>query len=101
MSNPQTRENGRRGTADVVPGARVGVTTGATVVDLELVSLVGDEVRVSVRRLSLGQLDIGDREGEAAMLEGGKGKPLQFRRTLQLQRAWGWPRRAEQPRRRR
>ena len=101
MSDPQARDNGTRHTADVVPGARVGVTTGAAVVDLEAVPLVGDEVRVSVRRLSLGQLDIGEREGVAAMLDGGEGKPLQYRRTLQLQRAWGWPRRTEQPRGRR
>ena len=43
-------------TADVVPGARVRVAVGAAKVELEAVALVGDQVGVSVRRLTLGNL---------------------------------------------
>ena len=43
-------------TADVVSGARVRVAVGAAKVELEAVALVGDQVGVSVRRLTLGNL---------------------------------------------
>jgi hypothetical protein len=47
---------GKRRTADVVSGASVGVAIGAAKVELEAVALVGDEVRVAVRGLSLNEL---------------------------------------------
>jgi hypothetical protein len=43
-------------TTDVVSRAGVRVTVGAAKVDLEAVPLVGDQVGVSVRRLTLGEL---------------------------------------------
>lgn len=46
----------RRLTTDIVSGARVRVAIGAAEVQLESVTLVGDEVGVAVRRLTLCEL---------------------------------------------
>ena len=101
MSDLQAKETWQRCvlTADVVPRAGVRVSIGATVVDFEAVPLVRDEVRVSERCLSLGQLDREKTRVRLRSLRAAREKRLQYQRTLR--RAWGWPRQAEQPRRRR